>query len=283
MTCTSVAGLACLLACLLAAAAAFAAEPPREFTWDALKAEGRVTAGEVVPPDAQAPSHSLKVAAGATPGTVTCLTIDRPGMPGRGFALTGRVRHEGTAAKTYVEMLVHGPSGGPWFSRHEIAGTSGWAPFRLPFRLSDDAPPPEKLTLGVVFAGGGTVHLGPFALQPSAPGEDPFHPGAWWDDRTAGILGGVLGGVLGAMGALVGWFASRGRSPRLVLGTLQSAAALGFVLLAWGVAGLALGQPYAVWYPLLLAGSVGSALGLGLHRSLKRRYAEKAPQSTRNK
>jgi hypothetical protein len=199
--------------------------------------------------------------------------IEKPGMPGRGFALEGRVRHEGTAEKTYVEMLVHVPTGGPYFSRHEIAGTSGWAPFRLPYRLSDDAPPPERLTLGVVFAGGGTVHLGPFSLRPCAPGEDPFHPGAWWDDRTAGILGGILGGVLGAMGALIGTLASRGRAPRLVLGMLQSVAALGFVLLAWGVAGLALGQPYAVWYPLLLCGALCAALGLGLHRSLKRRYA----------
>jgi hypothetical protein len=82
------------------------------------------------------------------------------------------------------------------------------------------------------------------------------------------------------MGALIGTLASRGRAPRLVLGTLQSAAALGFVLLAWGLAGLALGQPYAVWYPLLLTGALAAALGLGLHRSLKRRYAGRGPQIT---
>jgi hypothetical protein len=274
-----------LLTFAVLATAASAEDVLRTYTWDALKAEGRVVAGEVVSPDAQAPFHALKVAPAAEgkPGEVTCAVIAKPGVPGRGFALAGRVRHEGTTPKTYIEMLVHGPPGGPYFSRHEIAGTSGWTPFRLPFRLSDDTPSPERLTLRVLFAGGGTVHLGPIELRSCAPGEDPFSPGAWWDGRTAGILGGVFGGVLGAIGAGVGLLAVRGRAPRLVLGMLQSAAALGFVLLAWGVAGLVLGQPYAVWYPLLLAGTIGAALGLGVHRSLKRRYAEKGPQMNTDK
>ncbi len=261
---------------VLAASPAAAEDLLRTFAWDRLRAEGRVAAGEVVPPDAETPFHALRVRADR-PGSVTLLTIRDPGVLGRGFTLAGRVRHSGTAPETFIEMLVYVPAGGPWFSRHAAAGDGDWTDFRLPFRLDGGTPPPEKIVLNVIFSGGGTVELGPLRLLQSAPGEDPFQPGAWWDGRTAGWIGAVLGTVLGLLGAAIGTCAGLGVARAFVLGALQSVTVLGFVLLAWGVAALALGQPYAVFYPLLLGGVLCGVLGVSLARPLRARYEKRPP------
>ncbi len=265
-------GRAALLALLLAAPAG-AEDLLREVAWDA---GALPPSAEILPPGSESPSPFLRVRA-AAPGTVTLLNLERPGVLARGFALAGRVRGDGTRAGTRLEMLVYGPPGGPWFSRHEVDGAPGWRDFRLPFRIDGDgAASPEKLVLNVSFAGAGTVELGLLRLLQCAPGEDPFLPGAWWNGRAAGWIGGILGTVLGLLGAAIGLCAGRGIARGFVLGALQSVAVLGFVLLAWGAAALALGQPYAVYYPLLLVGALCAVLGLSLPRTLKARYGEQA-------
>jgi hypothetical protein len=42
----------------------------------------------------------------------------------------------------------------------------------------------------------------------------------------------------------------------------------------FGLVALSNGQPYAVYYPLLLVGAVSAALGFSLPRSLNKRYEE---------
>jgi len=49
----------------------------------------------------------------------------------------------------------------------------------------------------------------------------------------------------------------------------------GLFLLAAGIAALALGQPYAVWYPLVLLGVLDPALGFGLLPVVRRRFEKR--------
>jgi len=185
-----------LAACvaLLAASAAPAEDVVREFAWDAIKAEGRLGACEVIPPGPDAPFHALRVVSDKAQ-TVTILTIDSPDARGRNFALDTQVRFEGASDKSLLEMWVHIP-GGPYFSRRPIRSSSHARPYRVPFKyLQPDPAPSEKVVLNVVFSGAGRAHVGPVRLVRFAPGEDPFaDPNAWWgvtwDSDSSGFFEG---------------------------------------------------------------------------------------------
>ncbi len=82
----------------------------------------------------------------------------------------------------------------------------------------------------------------------------------WWSPQTSvwiGALGCGGGGALaGIFGSLMGWLAPRGigRTPMLAAHTLFVAA--GALALIAGIIALAQGQPYHVWFPLLLGGGI---------------------------
>ena len=82
----------------------------------------------------------------------------------------------------------------------------------------------------------------------------------WWDAQTAGLVGGILGGGLGALagifGALAGTLAPRGIARTFVIGTHVTILGVGVALLLAGVYALLVGQPYHVFFPLLLPGFV---------------------------
>jgi hypothetical protein len=78
--------------------------------------------------------------------------------------------------------------------------------------------------------------------------------GAWWSDRDAGLIGGIGGTLLGLCGALVGTLGGCGIARWLVLPLTVLLTLLGIASLVAGVIALSIGQPYAVFYPLLLAG-----------------------------
>ena len=81
---------------------------------------------------------------------------------------------------------------------------------------------------------------------------------------NAGVVGALLGsgiGILGgAYGASVGVLAPKGKARRFVVSFSWAFLAIGLVLLAAGVTALATGQPYAVWYTLLLPGALATVL-----------------------
>jgi MFS family permease len=84
--------------------------------------------------------------------------------------------------------------------------------------------------------------------------------GAWLSTSStmlygslAGALGGTAGGILGA---LTGVLAPRGKARGLVLGFMYAFCVFGLVNLIFGLVALIAGQPYAVWYPFLLMGSI---------------------------
>jgi hypothetical protein len=115
------------------------------------------------------------------------------------YALRGRVKYNGVATGSYLEMWNY-LSEGAFFSRSldrsgpmgRLEGSSDWRIFVLPFMNRDGGSPPDKLVLNLVMMGAGTVEIGPLELVQFAAGEDPLaDSSAWWSDRQAGtFLGG---------------------------------------------------------------------------------------------
>ena len=117
---------------------------------------------------------------------------------------------------------------------------------------------------------------GPLARGgPQAAAHAPLQAdGAWWDDRTGGMIGGILGTVVGCLGGLIGGLGGTGKARRLVLGLMKAAILAGVLLAAVGVTALVYSQPYAVWYPLLLTGVLCCAIMGSLLPVLRRRYEQ---------
>ena len=66
----------------------------------------------------------------------------------------------------------------------------------------------------------------------------------------------------------------RVRAKGFVLGTLKGIAWLGVSALALGALAFAVEQPYTVYYPLLLLGTISAVLGFSLPRALSKRDQE---------
>lgn len=95
----------------------------------------------------------------------------------------------------------------------------------------------------------------------------------WFDPNVfAWLPGTALGVALGVWGGVVGLLAPRARGRRVVISVTWLLAAASVALLVAGLAGLAAGQPYGVWYGLLLPGLIGSTLTPGLLIALRPAY-----------
>jgi hypothetical protein len=206
----------------------------------------------------------------------------------------------------YFTRTLAPPGSGPMA---QLTGDSDWRTFSLPF-TSRPRYLPRTLEVNVVLpGGGGTVWLGPAKLvqappttgpapavapiappQPAptsasgssaapapAPPEIPGAPRrstAWWDDRTGGLLGGVLGTALGLYGATVGILVSRGRARAFVVALTLAVSLTCVAMLAAGLTALLLGQPYAVWYVLVLSGAIGSLVVPAMLPTIRHRYEQ---------
>ncbi len=101
----------------------------------------------------------------------------------------------------------------------------------------------------------------------------------WFDPNTFGtwfgaIVGGVGGTLCGCLGALTGVLAPRGRGRRAILGSMYLFVGIGLVLILFGVAALVDGQPYAIWFFPILAGTLFSVLNARTIPQVKRRFRE---------
>jgi hypothetical protein len=271
-----------LVVCALAAAAQ-AADVLREISWASLKQEGALQGGEVRPPDGSAAFDYLEVKnAEPSARTVTLFKLDRPAITKSRYALVGDVRYEAVEGAGYLEMSSTFAEKGSFFSRtvepsgpgQRLSASSPWRPFALPFDATG-AGLPESLTVSVTLPGPGTVYLGPLRLVQYTGDENPLRAaGAWWGPRTAGLVGGVVGSLLGCVGAVIGMLAGRGKGRAIVLALAKAMLVFGAVSLVLGVVALFRGQPYEVYYPLLLCGVLDVVLPAVLIPVLRRRYEE---------
>jgi hypothetical protein len=218
------------------------------------------------------------------PGTHPVLVLESPAVRGDAYAITGRVAYEGVEGDAYLEMWSQLPDGSRYFSRTlaasgplaKLRGSSPERAFALPFQLTAGAPHPTRLEVNLVLPAAGRVTLRGLRLESGAGATAA--PGAWWSDREAGWIGGAAGSAFGLLGALVGTLSSLGRGRRFVMAALAAMGTGGLVALAAGLVAVASGQPYAVWYPLVLLGVLGPVLGFSLRGTVRRRFEALAPR-----
>jgi hypothetical protein len=81
----------------------------------------------------------------------------------------------------------------------------------------------------------------------------------WFDpNQYAWIPGTVYGVAAALMGAVVGWLVPRGRSRQLILRAWFTLWAVAVALLLAGAAALMDGQPWGIWFGMLLPGAIGT-------------------------
>lgn len=212
------------------------------------------------------------------PGTARLAVLDAPAFSGDSYGFTGNVGYEDVEGDAYLEMWSAFPDGSRYFSRTldtrgptaKLTGTAEARVFALPFFLSAGDPRPVRLEVNVVLPAAGRVVVRELRFATGA--ELGAAPGAWWSPETAGWIGGLAGSAVGLFGALIGTLASLGRGRRFAIGGLFALLAVGLVMLAVGLVALASGQPYAVWYPLLLLGVLDPVLALALIPTARRRF-----------
>ena len=215
--------------------------------------------------------------------SIALWTLDAPGVAKPAHALRGTVRHHDVRGTGYLEMWTRYGDQERYFSRtlategplRNLTGSSEWRPFTLPF-FGAAGRHPTRIDVNLVLPGAGSVELGGMTLVELDGAQDlsTGAAGGWWDDRTGGLVGAVLGSGIGLLGAAIGSLCSLGRARRLVGALLAAAIGIGALTAALGLAALATGQPYPVYYPLLLGGGIALALGLGAKHSVRRRYEE---------
>ena len=212
------------------------------------------------------------------PATQQIAVVESPAIAGDHYAITGTVAYEGVEGEGYLEMWSQFPDGSRYFSRTlaptgplgRVSGSSAERSFALPFFLLPNSPRPVRLEVNVVLPAGGRVTVRGLRLGSGAAATSA--PGAWWSPETAGWIGGAAGGAVGTLGALIGTLCSLGRGRRLVLAGLLALGVSGLALLAVGGVALALGQPYEVWYPLVLMGVLDPVLAFSLLPTARRRF-----------
>ena len=187
------------------------------------------------------------------------------------YVVRGRIRYWDVEGSAYLEMWSAMPDGNRYFSRtlsengpmQKIQKTSDWRTFELPFNLMDAKPESVTLEINVVMPGKGKIEVAGLTVGDWQMGKQLAEEGqAWWSERTGGLIGGLLGSVIGifggVFGTICGFLVQRGKGKRWILGMIYSSIAVGAVLLIGGLAALCIGQPYHVWYPLLLCGGIMS-------------------------
>jgi hypothetical protein len=91
-------------------------------------------------------------------------------------------------------------------------------------------------------------------------------------------VGGLAGAGVGVMGAAygstVGVLAPRGKGRAAVFAMHWTFLALGVLMLAAGITALATGQPYGVWYALLLPGALVTILMMVFLPIVRVRYQQ---------
>jgi len=97
----------------------------------------------------------------------------------------------------------------------------------------------------------------------------------WFDpNRYAWIPGTAYGLLAACMGALVAWLVPHGRAKNFIVRAWFALWAIAVALLVVGTVALVSGQPWGVWYGLLLPGAVGALVVGANSLVILKRYRE---------
>ncbi len=97
----------------------------------------------------------------------------------------------------------------------------------------------------------------------------------WFDpNQQAWIPGTVFGCIALALGGLAVRLVPKGKAKRFIVSAWSTLWLAAIVLLAMGLMALGAGQPWGVWYGLLLPGVVGGAVLGGNLLIILKRYRE---------
>ncbi len=204
------------------------------------------------------------------------------------FAVRGYVRYEDVESGQtpgFFESWQYFAGGGQYFSRtlgthgvmQSLTGTSDWREFALVFHGSEESGPPKRIEVNLNLPSTGKVWIGSLDVVGYSADEwgSAFSPqGAWWSDRQAGLVGGIAGAIIGVIGAVIGGLCGVGRGRNIAVGLGWLVLVSGVTALIAGAAAVIMGQPYAVYYPLLLIGAIATGvMGLNM-RTIGKRFAE---------
>jgi len=252
---------------------------------------GRAKDIEIVANDAALKGEALKLTSGTDGArTMQFLEIDKPELTQQNYRFDFQIRYENVEKVAFIEMWTHFADGGVYFSRtladlgpqQKLLGTSSGRQASLPF-FNTSGKRPTRLVFNMVFNGTGTVWLSrprfvqfgetlaPDIVKASDVAADSS---GWWSERSAGILGGGAGAVLGLCGSLVGLLTFFGKARRLVLALLGVMLVMGTICLITGIVSLVAGQPYHIFYPLLLIGAISALLPLALYNTVRARFED---------
>ena len=147
-----------------------------EYDWQGLAAKGQLLGGSPVTVDGRS---GLKIENKTdAPLQLSLLKIEKPPVTSMNYALTGEIRYEDVHGAGYLVMWNDFPEG-RFFSRTlgtvglsgpmgQIAGTSNWRTFTLPFNRTGSAGPPARLEFNIFLPGRGVVFIGPLKLTQAA-------------------------------------------------------------------------------------------------------------------
>jgi hypothetical protein len=107
------------------------------------------------------------------------------------------------------------------------------------------------------------------------PWLDPIRFGTGYGGLGGGLLG-LSGAVLGAITAVL---APKGKGRSVILGAFTFMKWVGLVHLMIGLCAIYERQPYGIWYPLVLIGSLFTLLFSLLRPIVRKRYEEVEPQA----
>lgn len=154
-----------------------------EYDWKNLAAEGRTGYGVPQTLDGRT---VLKIEnSGNEPLQVRLLTIEKPQIGETKYALSGEMRYENVQGSAYLEMWSVFPEGS-YFTRtlgdrgsgpmSQLAGTSAWREFTLPFDRTGTADAPTRIEVNLFLPGRGVVFVGPLRLVEFGTEESADYP-----------------------------------------------------------------------------------------------------------
>ena len=190
------------------------------------------------------------------PARVMLFEVDGLHVEDATLEYSARLRSEDLRGMAYLEMWVF-LGDDSYFSRgidKTVAGTSRWLECDTPFFVNQRGAVVDRVQLGIAIEGSGTVYLDDAMLAPRA-GTGLLRQGSYgW---IAGVALGLMGAVFGSLAGILG---PAGKARHLVMGLGLVILVVCVLMLGCGMAAWFFDCGWGMYYPLLLAGGIGTLL-----------------------